>query len=251
MKKLYADRFNAGGDFDFFFTGAFNVDSLRAFTEQYIAPLKAVKKRESYTDRHIDFAKGTIDNNFLRQMETPQAILVQVWTGEHDYSMKDAAIVNALGEILTQRYLKSIREDAGIAYSVGASGDLSYGLRDQYILQIQCPVKPAKLDSALLLMKQGIDDIAAKGVSAEELDKVITFNLKDFADSQKKNGYWMNLIEMKTRWNKDERTGYENVLKSLTSKDIQDFVNNVLLKQHNRITVSMRPTDFTEKDGAK
>lgn len=251
MKKLYADRFNAGGDFDFFFTGAFNVDSLRAFTEQYIAPLKAVKKRESYTDRHIDFAKGTIDNNFLRQMETPQAILVQVWTGEHDYSMKDAAIVNALGEILTQRYLKSIREDAGIAYSVGASGDLSYGLRDQYILQIQCPVKPAKLDSALLLMKQGIDDIAAKGVTAEELDKVITFNLKDFADSQKKNGYWMNLIEMKTRWNKDECTGYENVLKSLTSKDIQDFVNNVLLKQHNRITVSMRPTDFTEKDGAK
>lgn len=251
MKKLYADRFNTGGDFDFFFTGAFNVDSLRAFTEQYIAPLKAVKKRESYTDRHIDFAKGTIDNNFLRQMETPQAILVQVWTGEHDYSMKDAAIVNALGEILTQRYLKSIREDAGIAYSVGASGDLSYGLRDQYILQIQCPVKPAKLDSALLLMKQGIDDIAAKGVTAEELDKVITFNLKDFADSQKKNGYWMNLIEMKTRWNKDERTGYENVLKSLTSKDIQDFVNNVLLKQHNRITVSMRPTDFTEKDGAK
>lgn len=251
MKKLYADRFNAGGDFDFFFTGAFNVDSLRAFTEQYIAPLKAVKKRESYTDRHIDFAKGTIDNNFLRQMETPQAILVQVWTGEHDYSMKDAAIVNALGEILTQRYLKSIREDAGIAYSVGASGDLSYGLRDQYILQIQCPVKPAKLDSALLLMKQGIDDIAAKGVTAEELDKVITFNLKDFADSQKKNGYWMNLIEMKTRWNKDERTGYENVLKSLTSKDIQNFVNNVLLKQHNRITVSMRPTDFTEKDGAK
>lgn len=251
MKKLYADRFNAGGDFDFFFTGAFNVDSLRAFTEQYIAPLKAVKKRESYTDRHIDFAKGTIDNNFLRQMETPQAILVQVWTGEHDYSMKDAAIVNALGEILTQRYLKSIREDAGIAYSVGASGDLSYGLRDLYILQIQCPVKPAKLDSALLLMKQGIDDIAAKGVTAEELDKVITFNLKDFADSQKKNGYWMNLIEMKTRWNKDERTGYENVLKSLTSKDIQNFVNNVLLKQHNRITVSMRPTDFTEKDGAK
>ena len=251
IKKLYAERFNAGGDFDFFFTGAFNVDSLRAFTEQYIAPLKAVKKREAYTDRHIDFAKGTIDNNFLRPMETPQAILVQVWTGDHAYSMKEAAVVNALGEILTQRYLKSIREDAGIAYSVGADGSLEYGLREQYILQIQCPVKPAKLDSALLLMKQGIEDIAAKGVTAEELDKVITFNLKDYADSQKKNGYWMNLIESKVRWNKDEQTGYEEVLRNLTSKDIQDFVNNVLLKQRNCITVSMRPTDFSEKDGAK
>ena len=45
IKKLYSERFNAAGDFDFFFTGALNVDSLREFTEQYIAPLKSVKKR--------------------------------------------------------------------------------------------------------------------------------------------------------------------------------------------------------------
>lgn len=251
MKKLYADRFNAGGDFDFFFTGAIDVDSLRAFTEQYIAPLKAAKKREQFIDLKIEPATGVVNNHFFRQMETPQAVVVQFWTGKNPYSMKEAAVVNALGEVLTQRYLKSIREDAGIAYSVGTNGSASYGANDRYTFVTQCPVKPAKLDSALLLMKQGIEDIAKNGVTADELEKVITFELKDYADNQKKNGYWMNLIAEKVIWNKDLRTNYEATLKSITSKDIQDFVNSVLLKQNNCITISMRPTDMTEKEGTK
>ena len=251
IKKLYTERFNAGGDFDFFFTGAFDVDSLRAFTEQYIAPLKAVKKREQFVDIKIDPVQGVVSNHFYRQMETPQAIVVQMWNGKNPYSMKEATVVNALGEVLTQRYLKSIREDAGIAYSVGTQGQTSYEVEDRYMLMTQCPVKPAKLDSALLLMKQGIDDIAKNGVTKEELDKVITFELKDYADNQKKNGYWMDLITEKVIWGKDLRTSYEATLKSITPKDLQDFVNNVLLKQNNCITVSMRPTDFTEKDGTK
>ena len=251
IKKLYTERFNAAGDFDFFFTGAIDVDSLRLFTEQYIAPLKGVKKREQYVDLKIEPVQGVVNNHFFRQMETPQAIVVQLWSGKNPYSMKEAAVVNALGAVLTQRYLKSIREDAGIAYSVGTNGSASYGTSDRYMVITQCPVKPAKLDSALLLMKQGIDDIAKNGVTADELNKVITFELKDYADSQKKNGYWMNLITEKVIWNKDLRTNYEETLKGITSKDIQDFVNSVLLKQNNCITVSMRPTDFTEKDGAK
>ena len=184
-------------------------------------------------------------------METPQAIIVQMYQGKTPYSMKEAAVVNALGAVLTQRYLKSIREDAGIAYSVSTDGQADFGKYDSYQIITQCPVKPAKLDSALLLMKQGINDIATKGVTADELSKVITFELKDYADNQKKNEYWHGLIMQKTLWGKDLRTNYEATLKSITPKDIQDFVNNVLLKQNNCITVSMRPTDMTEKDGTK
>ena len=250
-KRIYTERFNAAGDFDFIFTGAIDTDSLRAFTEQYIAPLKSVKKREDYVDRKDYPVTGVHDNHFRRAMETPQAIVIQYWNGTTPYSLKEAAVVNALGSILTQRYLKSIREDAGIAYSVGASGTADYGVRDIYSLQIYCPVKPAKLDSALLLMRQGIEDIAAKGVTAEELDKVEKFELKDYADSQKKNEYWDGLMQSMILFGKDGRTGYEDAIKGVTSADIQAFVKNVLLKQSNCCTISMLPEDFTEKDGTK
>lgn len=57
----------------------------------------------------------------------------------------------------------------------------------------------------------------------------------------------MNLIVNKTAWNKDLQQGYEEAIKSVNSKDIQAFVKNVMLKQMNCTTVSMRPTDMTEK----
>ncbi len=251
IKAIYSERFNAGGDFDFFFTGAIDVDSLREFTEQYIAPLKAVKQREKYSANHVFPAEGVHTNRFTRSMETPQAMIVQVWHGTSPYSMKEAAVVNALGEVLTQRYLKSIREDAGFAYSVYAGASADYRVRDDYQMAIQCPVKPAKIDSALVLMKEGLDDISKNGVTKDELDKVITFELKEFANNQKKNEYWTGLILNKTLWGKDNCTGYEETLKSVTPKDIQDFVNNVLLKQRNCVTVTMCPTDLTETDGTK
>lgn len=246
IKRIYKERYNAGGDFDFFFTGAFNVDSLRAYTEQFIAPLPGVTSRESYVDLHLYPTEGVQNNHFSREMETPKAYIVQMWSGTAPYSLKQKAVVEAFGSILTQRYLKSIREDAGIAYSVGATGNANYVLREDYEVQIYCPVQPAGRDSALLLMRQEIEQIAEQGVTAEELDKFLQFELKDYADSQKKNSYWMNLITSKVCWGRDKRTGYEEALKSVTSDDIRNFVKDILLAQSNCCTVSMLPADFTE-----
>lgn len=191
--------------------------------------------------------EGSVNNHFKRSMETPQAILIQVWNGDLKYNMKNAVVLNALGEILTQRYLKSIREDAGAAYSVGASGGAEFGVRDMYMLQIYCPFKPALRDSVLLLMQEAIDDIAKNGVTSEELDKVKKFEIKNYADNQRKNSYWQGLISTKVRWSKDEQTGYEDTVNGISSDDIRQFVNGVMLKQKNCITVSMLPTDMSEK----
>ncbi len=248
IKRIYSERFNAAGDFDFYFTGAFDTDSLRAFVEQYIAPLPAVKKRETYIDLKDDLVNGVVNNNFARPMETPQGTIMQVWHGPLAYSMKNAAILGALGDILSQRYTKTIREEAGFAYSLGVNGDAGFGKQETYAIQIYCPMKPAKRDSVLLLIRQSIDDIAKNGVTAEELDKVKKFNVKEYESNQKKNDYWQNLISDKTRWNVDGYTNYVPTMESITSDDIKKFVNDYLLKQDNCITISMIPTDLTETE---
>ncbi len=246
IQRIYTERFAAGGDFDFFFTGNFNVDSLRLYVEQYIAPLKAVSQRETYTDRHIEPVKGIVDNHFVRAMETPKAYALQMWTGPIEYNMKNALVVDALGQILTQRYLKSIREEKGLAYSVGAMGQADFGLREQYVMQVICPTKPAKMDSTLLLLDQGLEEIAQKGVTAEELGNVVKQTVKTFTDNQKKNAYWQGLIANMVLWNKDLQKDYETTAKALKPEDIQKFVQNVLLKQKNRVTVTMMPADLKE-----
>lgn len=246
IKRIYSERFASAGDFDFYFTGNFDVDSLRAFTETYIASLPAQKKREKFVDHKIYVRTGTVENRFKREMEVPQGNIIQVWSGELKYNMKNAVVLNTLGQILTQRYLKSIREEGGLAYSVQAVGEADSGTRDEYVIQIVCPVKPAQADSALLLMQQGIDDIAKNGVTAEELDQVKKYELKEYLNQQIQNGYWQSLIVAKNSWGYDARTGYEDVVNSITSADIQAFVRNVLLKQHNRVTVTMLPVSLEE-----
>lgn len=241
IRQIYSERFNTTGDFDFFVTGAFNVDSLRTMVETYIASLPAVKKRETYSDPRILTHKGDIENRFLRVMETPKADIAQIWTGNLPYSLKNDLTVDILSQVLTQRYLKSIREESGIAYSVDAYGSTNQALRQTYQIVVVCPIKPEKCDSALILMQKAIDDIAASGVKAEEIDKAKEYMQKTYADSQKSNSYWMSNIVSNVLWGNDFVTPYLQTLQSVTSSDIQKFVTKTLLRQHNRANVIMLP----------
>ena len=248
MKQIAAERFNSPSDFQFFVTGNFDVDSLREYAEVYLASIPKAATAEKKQDPKFNFADGVLNNRFVREMETPKGNIVQLWHGPVAFTAKNAEVVNALGEILSQRLLKSIREDAGIAYSCGATASASYGHKDEYTLQIYCPVQPAKADSALLLMRQGIEEIAKNGVTEEELNKVKEFELKEYADNQKDNGYWQGLIQNKVLWNVDRRAGREDAIKSVTTADVQAFCRDILLKQNNCGTVVMLPASLEEHD---
>ena len=246
MRAFYRERFKSPSDFNFYFTGNFNVDSLKQFAEIYLASIPSAGKREVLKDYGLHKATGIVDNRFTRAMETPKGNIIQVIWGENPYTMKESATVDALGEVLTQRYLKSIREEGSMAYSVGAQGEASYGSKDEYLIYVSCPVKPAKADSALYLIDLGLKEVAKNGCTKEELDKIKQFNLKNYADNQKVNSYWANLIRSKTLWNKDLHTGYEAVINGLSSDDLKNFVNNVVLKKLNRLTITMLPASLKE-----
>ena len=241
VKRLYSQRFASAGDFDFYFTGALNEDSLRTFCEQYIAPLPGVKKRETYTDLGIRPRTGMLMNRFERELESPQAMLIQLWNGEQPYTLKDAVAADAFGQVLTKRYLKSIREDRGMAYSVGADASLDYGVRNTYSLQVFAPFTPEKCDSVLLLMKQDLHELAKNGVRPDELEEVKRFEIKQYEEQQRNNSYWQGLMQQQNRWNKDNRAGYLEAIQSLTSADVQRFANKVLLRDGNCATIIMLP----------
>jgi hypothetical protein len=195
-------------------------------------------------DLGIDMVKKQVENRFYREMETPQAYVLQVWHGKAKHTLKDQLIVSTFGEILSQRYLKSIREDGGLSYSVNSSASLSYGLKDEFVLETVCPFTPEKADSVLLLMKQGIEEIAQNGVTEDELSKVKAYKLKSFKDNQTKNEYWQSLILAKTNYGKDQSENYEELVKNISSKDIQKFVKKYLLKQNNCASIIMLPASL-------
>ncbi|MCQ2146662.1 MAG: insulinase family protein [Bacteroidales bacterium] len=246
IKKIYRDRFSSTGDFDFFFTGAFDEDLLKQYVAQYIAPFPKVKRREVNIEHNVYPVEGVITNKFTREMETPQAYIVQVWSGKIPVTPESEVVVDAVGSILSQKYLKSIREDGGMAYSVSTQGQTMLGDKELYLFQTVCPFTPALCDSVLFLMKQGIDEIAKDGVSEAEISDVQKFELKDFQDNQRKNAYWSSMIQSFVVYGKDFNSGRENAINALSSDSIKKFVNDHLVKDNNCQTVIMLPEDMTE-----
>lgn len=245
VRRLYAQRFASPSDFKFFFVGHFNEDSLRLFCRQYIASLPK-GRTESMRDPHIETHQGETTNDFSRAMQTPKAYVLQYFSGAAPYLLSDATTMNFIGQILTKRYDKQIREEAGIAYYCGADAELSRTLKDEYSLQIQCPVKPADVDTCLVLIAEGLEGMARDGVSNDELRDVRAFMLKQFADNQRENGYWQNLIINNEVWGVDYHTGYEEAVKSVTSDGVKRLLNDVVLGKKNRVTVVMRPESLQE-----
>ncbi len=249
IRRIYKERFQSAGDFDFYFAGAFDVDSLRLYTEQYLASLPGLKKREARTTEQLEtYHQGPVTNKFERKMETPQAYFWQYWHGERQFTEKGQLTANCFGSILSQRYIKTIREDAGFAYSVSASAGMGRGIKEGFMLEIQCPFTPAKCDSVELLVRECIDDIAKNGVTETELNDFKQYQLKNFASNQRYNNYWNNIIVNKITWNIDQNTDFENRVNSITSDDIKAFVNDNVLKANNCITVIILPEDLTETE---
>lgn len=242
IKRLHQERFQSAGDFDFVFTGDFDVDTLRTFVETYIATLPGIKKREAFKDPKNTTYTGQKHIDFQRQMESPQGMMTYLRYANSPYTQANEVAADALGEILSFRFIESIREKHGFVYSIRAYASVAKEYKGSRLaLQVQAPgVKPDKADSALTIIDTELRNIAERGVTAEELAKVKEHWLKSFADAQKTNGYWAsNLIEY-LRYAKDDHSNYEAVVRSLTSADVQRMAQ-ALLRDNHKLTVVMRP----------
>lgn len=242
--EMYKDRFKDVSDFKFFIIGNYNEDSVRLYTEQYIASLPAAGRIEKPKNTGLDFAKGQVQNFFEQKMETPQSTAIVVWQGNCPWTLKNELIADITGQILTKVYLKEIREDRGWAYSAGAQGsmgptDTGIG-KPQFKIYGYCPVKPENSRDAMKVMVDQMNNVASKGVDQTQLNQVKEYLVKKSAEDFKKNGYWMNVIATYAFYDINENKDLVNTIQGITVKDIQDFVKKYVLKA-NRVEVIMNP----------
>ena len=75
-----------------------------------------------------------------------------------------------------------------------------------------------------------MDKIQKEGVTAEELNKVVLNINKNREQSKHHNSYWMGVLNSYYRMgvNTDDAANFENIVNSLTPKDIQNFAKKLL-----------------------
>lgn len=238
--EIAKDRYKNAAQFTFVFAGNFDEQTLRPLIEQYIASLPATKQKAEDFKEIMTLAKGEVVNNFKVKTESPKAIAMEYWYADMPYTLENSVKLDAVGQILSMIYLKTIREDESAAYSCGAAGNFNLGTHQpKATLQGYCPMNPDKQEIAIRLLHEGIAKMQ-KAIDADQLAKTKEYMLKQIDVDAKKNNFWINTITAYKEYGVDFFTDYKKTVESLTTDNVRDFLNK-LLKSGNHTEVIMLP----------
>lgn len=238
LLSIYKKRFDNAADFDFFFVGDFNIDSITPLLEKYIGSLPVSKNKEKVKPISMRLSKGNHSNIFQRKQETPMSYSMLFYHVPMSYNQKNMILVDALGQALDMLFLQTVREDEGGAYSVSVGGDLRDYPEKIAFVQIILPTAPEKREKMTEIILKGIEDIVNNGPKEEYVQKIREYLLRSFDEEIKTNDFWMSNIISKVRENYDFVTNYQKIVNSISSKDIQGVAKKIF-NSGNKIHVSM------------
>lgn len=236
--EMYNDRFKDASDFTFYFVGNIDLETAKPLIAEYLGALPAINRKETFKDTKMSIRKGVYKNEYAKEQQTPTATIVFLYSGKAPYTLKNDILLSFATQVLDMVYTEEVREKEGGTYGVNCFGDLQKYPKEQLLLQIVFQTDPAKKDKLAGIVVEELKKLAAEGPSDVHLQKVKEYMLKKYADNQKENGYWMNNLNDYFYYGMDMTEGYTDIVNSITAKDIQKFVSD-LLKQGNEIEVTM------------
>lgn len=239
---IYKERFANPADFTFAFVGNINPQDkeTQRLLATYIGGLKTSSAKESWDDVYRHTPKGKINRKFSKEMETKQATNRIQYTADMPYTIENQLVLNAIGSILTMRYMESIREKEGGSYGVGVAGFITNTPAEQAKLVVQFNTDPLKQEKLIGIVYAEIEKIIKEGPLSEDLSKVKENMQKEFKQELEDNGWWLGTLKTyyqdKLNYTKD----YETAIRSLSSETIQSTLKKIV-EQGNVIEVVMMP----------
>ena len=242
--EMYKERFADASDFVFTFIGNVDKDSIRPLMEQYLATLPSLNRKEKADERQVTpFHKGKIKVHVPQKLETPKSSVNLFYSGKMPYNLKNIVMVQFLNQILDMVYEEKVREEESASYGVQCYMQLLHFPEGRTSIQINFDTDPEKQDGIIEIIKSELQQIADKGPSQADIDKVrniiLTGRSKNILQS---NDYWLGIISSYYYRNFNGHTDYEKILNSIKAGDLKSFMKQ-FLNQGNEIEVVMYPAE--------
>lgn len=226
--EVYRDRFADVSDMTVYLIGDFDRDSLMMLTERYIAALPGNGRTEKAKDIGYHVFSGDVKNYWTRKMETAQDKVYFFWTGDCPYNARNVLLAKLAGQVFTGIFRDELRENRGWTYHVdthcsvvtdqnGDDGPVTF-------MPLNVTVTAGKGAEARDIIEQTIKDVAAQGITTEQLDKVKKYYRKVYNEDVEDNTYWMAMMRNWVKNGVNLDSGYLELLDSITVADVQDFV---------------------------
>ncbi len=238
MVEMIKQLTSNAADYTLLIVGNVDLDTLRPLLEQYVASLPSTgKKSELPVVNKIAMPEGQVDQIADVPMQTPIVKVMNLFDGSNlEYNVANNVQISILGEILTNVYTNTLREEEGGTYSPGAFGTM-FPNSDQWMFGYFFLTNS---DMSQRLQERAYKEameLLANGASADDFNKVKEAEAAQFAIALRNNGYWLqNLMLIERGW--DLITGREEYLKNLKVEDFNNYIKTIY-NGKNRIQIVM------------
>ena len=240
--EIYRERTSDATGYTFVIVGNVDLNTLKPLVERYIGALPCNGRIEEIVASPVKVREGVYKNNFKNKMETPTGTQVVTYTGKIEPSHKNIITMSFLNQILNIVYTEEVREKEGGTYGVGVQGAITEEPENSYSLNINFKMSPDRREELLNIIIKQFEKLAAEGPVSEHVEKVRSYMLKSFEESQKRNGQWKVWLYKYFFEGKNRLDGYTDLVNSITAEDIR-LLAKYILDQGNYIEVSMTPAE--------
>ncbi len=242
---IYKEKFSNAGNFHFYFVGNIDEATFKNEVLQYIASLPSTGKSANFKDTGYRQMTGDFTKVYKKGKD-PKSMVTISYAGEAPYNEKDALALEALGEVATIKVIEKLREDESGIYGGGARGGMVKVPYGNYYFSISFPCGPENAEKLTKSAMTELQKLIDKGPEQKDLDKYKEGEYNDHKTSLKDNMYWMNALTKNQMSGSDkyEILNYEEKVKALTAKDLQEVGKKYLTK--GRVVATLMPEDGWE-----
>ena len=240
LEKVYTQLFKDVAGATCVMVGDFNPDEMVPMLQLYLGSLPGGRKATDWKYMGDDIRSGAVTDDFTTVMETPKVTVVQVYSLEEPWTLKEEVTFDALSGILDQVYTETLREEEGGTYGASSMASCSNAPHAQAALQVVFETNPDSADKLIAMAKDGLAKIAQNGPEAEKFERTVKNLEKKIPEDRIANWYWVEQLMQANNYGVDYDGNIEAVVKSLTPEDIKALAGR-LLSSGNFIEVVMRP----------
>lgn len=247
MEAIYKDRFIDANNFTFFFVGSLDLNACKPLIEKYLGGLPTIKRDETWKDLNIRAPKGVVKKTVVKDMEDAKATVYIALSGSYTYDPMDRIALSAINDILSFRYVETIREEESGTYGASVYTSQNKYPSSSYQLNIRFDCDPLNVEKLSGIVLAEIEKLRTQGPDEKQLNNFIENKTKTRAEGLKENSFWNSSLPSKDFDGESYESilTYDDLLKKLTLSKIKECAQKYY-DGNNIVQVTLLPSDLSK-----
>ncbi len=196
---FYKDRFADASGQTFVFVGNFDVEKIKPFITTYLASLPSLNKNENFVDNGVNPPKGKVSKTVKKGLEDKVTVQL-LFHDDYTYNAENNVMLDALKAALDIKITERLREKESGVYSPGVSLSVQKNPTAHYYFTISFNCAKANVDKLINAALEEVNTFKNNGVTAEDLQKFKSEELRQEELSLRENGFWLSYLTNRLKY---------------------------------------------------